>query len=55
MEGYRIISFWEGKINSLLKFFFDQAWWCITVIPALRKQRQEDGIEFEASLAFIVS
>jgi hypothetical protein len=28
-------------------------WWCISVIPALRRQRQED-LEFKASLGWKV-
>jgi hypothetical protein len=32
---------------------FSQVWWNMPAIPALRRQRQEDG-EFEASLSYIV-
>jgi uncharacterized protein YceK len=32
---------------------FGQAWWCIVIIPALGRLRQED-LEFKASLGCIV-
>jgi hypothetical protein len=34
--------------------FESQAWWCICVIPALERWRQED-CEFEASLGYIAT
>ena len=30
-------------------------WWCTPLTPALRRQRQADLYEFEASLVYIVS
>ena len=32
-----------------------QVWWLVTVIPALKRLRQEDCREFEASLIYILS
>jgi hypothetical protein len=32
-----------------------QVWWCTTVIPILRRLKQEDMEEFETSVGYIVS
>ena len=32
-----------------------QSWWCMSLISALRRQRQADLCEFEASLVYRVS
>jgi hypothetical protein len=31
------------------------AWWCRTLVPAFRKQRQADFCEFEVNLACVAS
>lgn len=32
-----------------------QVWWLVTVIPALKRLKQEDCREFEASLSYMPS
>ena len=34
---------------------FAGLWWCMSLIPVLRRQRQADFCEFEASLIYRVS
>jgi hypothetical protein len=41
-----------GNVNTD-EYSKSLAWWCIPVIPALEKQRQEDQ-KFETSLGYIV-
>jgi hypothetical protein len=42
-----------GEVNAF-KIISCRACWCTTIIPALRRQRQED-YEFEDSLGYIAS
>lgn len=32
----------------------DWVWWCISLVPAVRRLRQEDCLKFQASLGYIV-
>jgi hypothetical protein len=36
----------------LLEYFSSQVWWCMFLILALRRQRQEDFCEFKTSLIY---
>lgn len=44
------LAFVETKSEGL-----GQVWWCVPLIPVLRKQRQEDLCKFNASLSYRVS
>jgi hypothetical protein len=46
-ESYIIFCFIKLKVGSL--------WWCIPLIPALRKQRQAGLCEFQARPACVLS
>jgi hypothetical protein len=39
-------------MGEMLKYSNQPGWWYVSIIPALRKQRQED-LEFEVSLGCI--
>jgi hypothetical protein len=41
-----------NKTGTLKKNWFSQAWWYMTIIPTLRKLRQED-YKFEATLCYV--
>jgi hypothetical protein len=43
-----------GKVNKTPILKTDEVWWHTSVIPALRRWRQED-CEFEASLGYIAN
>jgi hypothetical protein len=47
-------SFFKKKKKSALRNLYGQAWWCMPIIPALRRVRKEDH-KFEASLSYIAS
>jgi hypothetical protein len=44
---------WTTSSDLTFKKRGSQAWWCILIIPALRRLRQED-LEFKASQGYIV-
>jgi hypothetical protein len=40
---------------AIRRFKIAEQWWCMPLIPALRRQRQEDLCELEISLVYRVS
>jgi hypothetical protein len=43
------------ECETYLQLFYSQVWWYKSLFPALRRQRQADLYEFEASLVYILS
>jgi hypothetical protein len=48
-----LFSIWGKHQASSKNLGFFQAWWCMPVVSAHRRLREED-LEFEASLGYIV-
>ena len=45
----------SASVSYPLRDFSDLVWWCTPLMPALRRQRQVEPWEFQASLVYVVS
>ena len=42
-------------MGYIIRSYFGEAWWCMPLISALRRQKQADFFKFKASLVYNMS